>query len=206
MLVVGLMACNNEADDCPAIWNLDKAQVSAFANSDSSGLLLEVWNPASANAITLEQGPLVGNFSLSVSLVDFEWDSLVRPQFRLEVYDPNHPDSAVNGIAVNDVAYYCYIGTGAADSDMRLIPFSTGLLTLERVDEVFTCTADVGGVLLAYSDSCGSEDLNVRLALGAVENDVGSIVARINDFTVSSNGSASSMVFPDDFDCESWSY
>jgi hypothetical protein len=205
LLVASVMlSCNETGDDCPALWRVEKDQVAAYAVNDSSELVLEVWNPVSPNAISLNQGPLLGDFSVSVSLLGFEWDSLIRPQFRLEVFDPNNSGTELSGIAVNNIAYYCYVGTGPANRDMRLAPYSTGTMAIERENGIVTCSANIGGIALSYSDTVDAEALHVRLVLGASENGTGMMTARLDDFSLSTDNSNGSEVMGDDFDCKSW--
>jgi hypothetical protein len=205
LLVASVMlSCNETSDDCPTLWRVEKNQVAAYAINDSSELVLEVWNPVSPNAISLNQGPLLGDFSVSVSLLEFEWDSLIRPQFRLEVFDPNNSETELSGIAVNNIAFYCYVGIGAANRDMRLAPYSTGTMAIERENGIVTCSANIGGIALSYSDTVDAEALHLRLVLGASENGTGMITARLDDFSVSTDNSIGSEVMGDDFDCKSW--
>lgn len=205
IIATGLVACNQDSETCPEFWNLERNQVSAYAKIDSSELVLEVWNPTSPDALVLGQGKLAGDFNVSVSLLEFEWDSLIVPQFRLEVYEPNNEQNKISGIAVNDVAYYCYSGVGPNKRDMRLIPYSTGSVSIRRAENIITCFANIGGVELSYSDTLVSDDLHVRMVLGTSENGTGLVTAKLDDFQIDEpNSDNTSEVFSDDFDCQSW--
>ena len=208
-LVFIFAGCEDEYDGCPEIWTLDKRQISAYAKIDSNKLVLEVWNPTSPNAIELGQEFLRGDFEVSIQLKELQWDTLVNPQFRFEVYDISNPSESLCGVAVQPNIYYCYVGgTDSQHRDNRLINSATGELKVSRINGVVSSFADIDGVVLTYADTFHNNDMGVRLVLGATEIGAGLAKSVLSDFIASSDWPYSqtqaSPIQWDDFGCESW--
>ena len=194
-----LMACNEQASDCPAIWKLDRNDIATYALLDSSRLKMEAWNSTTPNAITLSQDGLIGDFEISIDLLSFEWDSLVAPQFRMEVYNQNVPTEGISGVSINPSAFYTYVGT-PENRDMRIIHGYAGPITISRTAGIVSCSASFGGVELSFSDTLHTQDMSVRLVLGTTESSTNETYVQLDNFSVSSSSAAQ----PDLFECESW--
>lgn len=194
--------------DCYPNWEIDRHEISCTAAIDSGQLVLTAWNSSISNSIEMSRKRLESSFELSINLVDLEWDSLTAPQFRFEVFDLNAPETLLAGLAVNKTAVYAYVGTEADQRDIRLISSHQGTLTIARSEGRMTCRAELGEVLISYSDTLMTNDLGVRLVLGATAPSTGKIQALLDDFVVSGGWTQSQtsppMVWSDYFDCESW--
>ncbi|MCB0755094.1 MAG: hypothetical protein KDB98_05835 [Flavobacteriales bacterium] len=214
MLGYLIVGCNQEDDRlCTEYWNLEKGQVSAFARVDSQQLVFEVWNPVTPNAIELNQTPLIGDFEVSLSVEQMLWDSLVIPQFRLEVYS----EESVSGVSVNPSSFYCYVdGTEPENRDMRIMHDPTGTILITRTADTVRCSGDFGGVQMTYSNLFTSENLGVRLVFGSVELQPGLAAVYLSGFQAlydnpnppstpnSSRNFYEGVASEDRFDCQSW--
>ena len=198
MLGILVAGCNQDENGCDTVWQIDRNDLSSFARIDSSQLEMEVWNATTPNSIILTQSVLASDFELSINLLEFEWDSVVQPQFRLEVFDNSE---AVSGVAINADAFYCYVGE-PQNRDMRIMHGHTGPLQISREDEMITCSGSFGGVDLSFTDTLHSEELSVRLVLGATNTVNGQSRVVLDDFNIL--GQTEMTVKPDDFSCISW--
>ena len=208
LVMLGLSACRTDEDTCPANWTLDKRELPVYAAVDSGRLVLSAWNAVSPNAIELSRQRLEGDFDLIIDLIGLDRDSLTSPQFRFEVFDLEGDESLVAGLAVNKTVVYAYVGTEADQSDIRLISSHQGTLTITRSEGRMTCRAELGEVVISYSDTLTTNDMGVRLILGATAPSTGKIQAVLDDFVVSGGWTHSQIsapkVWSDYFDCESW--
>ncbi|MCB9187296.1 MAG: hypothetical protein H6601_11220 [Flavobacteriales bacterium] len=204
-----LFGCDKTENQCPQIWDFHRSQLSATALIDSGTLKLQVWNPITPNAIELKQEFLKGNFDVSIDLLGLEGDTLSHPQFRLEVYDNAESVSSLCGIAVQRNIFYCYAnGAEPENRDDRLIHSAIGTLQISRENGVITCSGNLGGVELSYSDTLGLQDMGVRLVLGSTIPTDGLVSVRVDDFRASHEwpdaNIQGSPINWDEFDCESW--
>lgn len=211
-----LVSCQEEPAYCPEIWSLNRNEISSSAKIDSSQLFLEAWNSASVNSIALSQTGLVGDFEVSINLLGLEWDSLVSPQFRLEVFDENDSSFPISGVAVNPDVFYCYVGSSPDAHDLRFINQNAGTLKIKRTEDQIECIGIFGDVSLTYAAEIPKQDVSVRLVLGTTSSSVGRAAARVGYFEASyddpnnSHGPSSSTSLPntgvasDYFSCETW--
>ena len=202
-----VLSCNESNEtECPKIWDFDRAQITSNAFIESSELVLELFHPETPNAIELNQTGLVGDFTVSVSLNELVADTLITPQFRMEVLSEEGAPETVSGIAVNPKAIYCYVGGEYPEKgEMRLIPNASGSLTIQRLADTVFCVAGFGDVELTYRDVLPAENAMVRLVFGATSSGAGRVAVRLDDFVAEPMPSASDFpVKNDDFSCTSW--
>lgn len=196
-----VLGCNEPADDCPNIWQLEKAQIAAFANADDQQLNFEVFNAEGPNAIRLEQMGLEGDFQLDLELNTLLADSHDIPQFRFEVFDETSPSEHYSGIAVQPDTYYCYVGNSQPENrDNRLAHFNGAALRITRFNDTLTCEAVVDGIALSVVDTFFAESLAVRLVFGTTTSSSSSAKVTVDNFQVNTE----SLVLSDDFSCRSW--
>ena len=204
-----------EENACPSIWTLDKSEISSSVKIDSSGLMLETWNANAVNSIVLSQTGLVGDFEVTIDLLGLEWDSLAYPQFRLEIFDESNAEFPLSGVALNNEAVYCYVGSSPDSRDMRIVNQFSGLLKIKRTQGQIECSATLGDVGLTFPTDIPEQDVSVRLVLGSTSASVGRAAARIayfeaNDDSENNTGPSSSTSLPtsgvasDYFTCETW--
>jgi hypothetical protein len=203
LVILGLSACRTEEDGCPAIWSLNKSELPVYATADSGQIVLTAWHPVSSNVIELNQVGLNGDFELDLSLDSLQWDSLVSPQFRFEVFNAEDPNADVCGVAINPLVAYCYVGSGPENRDMRLISAFSGILSIRRTNGSIICTSTLGDVSFQYSDTLNNNEMGVRLILGSTQSSTGKTEAWLGSFNITS-ANANTRVKRDDFDCESW--
>lgn len=189
-----------EEDDCPTIWELDKHELTTSAKVESGRLTLEARNPTSSEAIELKQEVLEGDFELSLAMVSMEWDSLVIPQFRLEVYSVEDSTQTVSGVAINHNAFYCYVDAASGNSAMRLISEHSGSMTIKKENGIISCSGSFGDVNLMLADTLDETEMGVRLVLGSSASSTGKVTVVLDDLAVS----GSQPVLSDSFDCQSW--
>ena len=209
VIVSFLISCERESETkCPVFWDFDRNQISADAQIDSGELVLEVWNPETPNGILLSQTPLEGDFEISISLKDMSWDTLLSPQFRMEVVTESGFGETVSGVAVSKNAFYCYVGNDdPQNGDMRLMNELTGTIEISRLADTARCVGQIGGVLLEYSDVLNSGDATVRLVFGSTSAGAGRIGVRLDDFRIKTELSGieeNNSIFDDDFSCRTW--
>lgn len=190
------------------VWQLKRAQVSAFARIDSSQLLLEVFNPSTPNAISLSQSGLQGDFEVAIWVNALDSDTLLTPQFRLEVFDEQAETETKSGVAVNPDVVFCYAGgTEAENRDIRMINDHGGSMHIYRSADTIRCAAEFGEVSLSYADVVTDKDLTVRLVFGSTNSGSGMISTRVDNFRAfmpwNSNISGAP-VRHDEFEIESW--
>lgn len=196
-----LVGCNDSADDCLKLWQLEKSQISAFANTDGEQLHFEVWNASGPNSIKLEQTGLSGDFQMNIDLLSLEADSPSVPQFRFEIFDESAPYERYAGVAIQPDIFFCYVGSSQPeDRDNRLAEFNQCVLRVSRLNDTVTCFSEVNGIALTMSDTFTNDALGVRLVLGAVEHGLGAAHATLDNFQISSESNVRS----DDFNCLSW--
>lgn len=201
-----LLSCVEQDDLCPKIWTLDKTEISSYARIDSSGLMLETRNANAVNSIVLSQTELVGDFEVTIDLLGLEWDSLASPQFRLEVFDVADSEFPLSGVALNNEAIYCYVGSSPDSRDMRIVNQFAGLLKIKRTQGQIECIGTFGDVSLTYGAEIPEQDVSVRLVLGSASASVGRAAARIAYFEVDYGTQVSERqsVVSDYFTCETW--
>lgn len=210
MLGFLIASCNQNDDvDCPKIWTLDRAQISANARTDSGQLVLNLWNSISPNSIELSQSSLISDFEVAITIDEMTWDTLVSPQFRLEVIDATSSSQEVSGISVNPDAFYCYIGsTDPENRDMRVMHNPIGNMRISRIADTLKCYANIDGVSLVYSDVLHSNDMRVRLVFGTTNQTSGNTTVKLREFEGLHNLLSSTVqeqgVTSDDFSCPSW--
>ena len=210
MLGFLIASCNHNDDvDCPKIWTLDRAQISANARTDSGQLVLNLWNSISPNSIELSQSSLISDFEVAITIDEMTWDTLVSPQFRLEVIDATSSSQEVSGISVNPDAFYCYIGsTDPENRDMRVMHNPIGNMRISRIADTLKCYANIDGVSLVYSDVLHSNDMRVRLVFGTTNQTSGNTTVKLREFEGLYNLLSSTVqeqgVTSDDFSCPSW--
>jgi hypothetical protein len=196
-----VLGCDEPTDDCPNIWQLEKAQIAAFAKADNQQLNFEVFNAEGPNAIRLEQMGLEGDFQLNLELLALEADSPSVPQFRFEVFDETAPGLRYSGIAIQPDTYYCYVGNSQPENrDNRLAHFNGAAIRITRLNDTLTCEAVVDGIALSIADTFLNEPLGVRLVFGTTANSSGSSTATVDNFQIMTE----SVVLSDDFSCRSW--
>lgn len=206
LLLFGILAgCNQQPETCPSHWDFKHAQLSAYAKSDSGKLVLEVQNPATPNAVQLTQSELQSDFSLSIALEEMFWDSLLNPQFRLEVFS----DEDVSGVSVHPNAFYCYVGSAEPENrDVRIIQDPVGILHIQRLGDTLNCTGMFGGVEMSYSKVLHSNALDVRVVFGSTEPAEGNIQVVLDDFhsiqDLSGTSDENLWVESDFFECKTW--
>lgn len=202
--------CNSEDGRvCPKTWNLERAQISAYASADSGQLHLEVWNPVTTNAIELSQEYLEGDFEVSVKLLGMESDSVLNPQVRLEVYLLDQADERISGVAVQPDIFYCYVGgPDPSNSDNRLVHTHQGDLRVSRVGELVSSYANFGGIELTKTDTVSDANMGVRIVFGSTNMANGSVRASLTDFRAWQDWPNANIQGPpvnlDYFNCESW--
>lgn len=210
IVLFGFAGCNTpEEPACPKIWELERGQISANAMVDDGKLYLEVWNPVAPNAVTLLQSPLIADFEISLSVEQMNWDTLISPQFRLEVFDPLNEAQEVSGVSINPAAFYCYVGTAEPENrDMRIMHYPTGTIRVSRRADTLSCMADVGGVSMTYERPLHTNNMAVRMVFGSTTTSTGNTYVVLDDFQGLNNLLSSvvveSGVQSDDFECQSW--
>ncbi|MDP6909552.1 MAG: hypothetical protein QF371_08600, partial [Flavobacteriales bacterium] len=181
---------------------LDYHELAAVAKIENGQLILEAYNASSSEVIELSQELLEGDFEVELKMLSMSWDSLNIPQFRMEVYDLENPQSHVSGIAVNNNSFYTYVDAINGNADLRIISQHAGVIGIRRIDSVLTSSAQFGNVQWSLADTLDNSDLGIRLVFGTIGSAQGRVRVVLDDLEL--NVSGHSTVQPDDFDCVSW--
>lgn len=202
---ITLISCNVEEGPCPTIWDLDLRSLTANATALDNQLLLTVNNPEGPNVIEMIQGAAEGDFIFSVQVDGMEWDSLVAPQFRLEVVSEDQ--TFTSGVALNHNAFYTYADVNDF-ADMRLVSTHIGVMELIRVGDTITSAGYFGNVNWQVSEVVHGQPVFLRMVFGAAEAGSGNISVTLDDFIVGPDSEATidpnAPIKTDLFECASW--
>lgn len=196
--------CDQEQiDECPAVWKLETAQLTAKAEIRSSELHLEVAAAEPGVALSLYQEGLSGDFSITAEFDGFIPGTGTGGFAQMIVYDPLQPQEGITGNAIANGRIESFVGYPGGLSDSRLINGSQGTMTIAREGNVVTTSCTVGMDQSQKVQEFISSDLRVAFQIGSNDTTLsGTTGIRIQEFLVEQGAGISA----DDFSCDSYLY
>lgn len=190
-------------DECPAVWTVETAQLTATADIRSGEAHLEVAAAEPGVALSMYQDGLSGDFSITADFDAFVPGTGTGGYAQMIVYDPLQPQEGITGNAIANGRIESFVGYPGGLSDSRLINGSQGTMTISREGNVITTSCTVGMDHSQKVQEFIATDLRVAFQIGSNDTTLsGTTGIRIQEFLVEQGEG----IFADDFSCESYLY